>query len=89
MEQQLPQCAHKTPGKAQRFLYQQQEREVVGLRAASGGGQIDVTAIKSGVDALAVLDLLTHHAGAMHRGGQGHDEENALVSQVHSLLMRD
>lgn len=78
VEHQLAQRAHKTSGKAQRLLHQQQGREVVGLCTAAGGGQIDVAAIKGDVDALTVLDLLTHHAGAVHRRGQGHDEENAL-----------
>lgn len=85
VEYQLSQRARKTSGKAQGLLHQQQGREVVGLCAAAGGGQIDVAAIEGGVDALAVLDLLTHHAGAVHRRGQGHDEENALNETLHFL----
>ena len=79
VEHQLSQRARKTSDKAQGLLHQQQGREVVGFCAAAGGGQIDVATVEGCVDALAVLDLLAHHTGAVHRRGQGHDEENALA----------
>ena len=87
VEHQLSQRARKTSDKAQGLLHQQQGREVVGFCAAAGGGQIDIATVKGRVDALAVLDLLTHHAGTMHRRGQGHDEENAIASLVAHLFV--